>query len=167
MRYLLIDRIQRLECNKEIVAIKNVALSEDIYADHFFGSPVMPGALLIESLAQAGTALLEVSANYRKKALLAMVDKAKFRCFVRPGDQLFVTATIRSLENDHARIDGKIHVSDRLAMDAELTFVFKNAEEIYPPRVKFLVETLYDVWLKDAQLLGLDQTREGEKGLDA
>jgi hypothetical protein len=74
---------------------------------------------------------------------------------------------MRSLENDHARIDGKIHVSNRLAMDAELTFVFKNAEEIYPPRVKFLVETLYDVWLKDAQLLGLDQTREGEKGLDA
>src|SRR6266852_5738821 len=142
MRYLLIDRIQRLECNKEVVAIKNVALSEDIYLDHFFGSPIMPGALLIESLAQAGTALLEVSANYRKKALLVMVQKAKFRCLVRPGDQLFVTAAIRSLENDHARIDGKIHVSDRLAMDAELTFVLKNAEEFYSPRVKFLVETI-------------------------
>jgi 3-hydroxyacyl-[acyl-carrier-protein] dehydratase len=167
MRYLLIDRIRRLECNKEIVAIKNVALSEDIYTDHFFGSPVMPGALLIESLAQAGTALLEVSANYRKKALLVMVDKAKFRCLVRPGDQLIVTATMRSLENAHARLDGKIQVADRLAMDAELTFVLKNAEEFYPPRVKFLVETLYDVWLKDAQLLGLDQTRQGEKGLDA
>lgn len=167
MRYLLIDRIQRLECNKEIVAIKNVALSEDIYTDHFFGSPVMPGALLIESLAQAGTALLEVSANYRKKALLVMVDKAKFRSLVRPGDQLIVTATVRSLENGHARLDGKIHVSDRLATDAELTFVLKNAEEFYPPRVKFLVDTLYEVWLKDAQLLGLDQTREGEKGLNA
>jgi len=167
MRYLLIDRIQRLECNKEIVAIKNVALSEDIYADHFFGSPVMPGALLIESLAQAGTALLEVSANYTKKALLVMIEKAKFRCLVRPGDQLIVTATVRSLEGDHARIEGRIHVSDRLVTDAGLTFVLKNAEEFYSPRIKFLVETLYDVWLKDAQLLGLDQTREREKGLDA
>ena len=167
MRYLLIDRIQRLECNKEIAAIKNVALSEDIYSDHFFGSPVMPGALLIESLAQAGTALLEVSAKYRKKALLVMVEKAKFRCLVRPGDQLFVTAAILSLENDQARIDGWIHVSDRLVMEAGLTFILKSAEEFYSPRIKFLVETLYDVWLKDAQLLGFDQKRNGEEKLNA
>ena len=160
MRYLLIDRVQRLECNKEVVAIKGVALSEDVYSDHFFGSPIMPGALLIESLAQAGTALLEVSANYRKKALLVMVDRAKFRRLVRPGDQLLVTATMRSLENDHARIEGKIHVSDRVVTEAELTFVLKNSEEFYSPRVKFLVEALYDVWLKDAQLLGFDRREE-------
>lgn len=166
MRYLLIDRIQRLECNKEVVAIKSVALSEDVYADHFFGSPVMPGALLIESLAQAGTALLEVSAHYRKKALLVMVDRAKFRRLVRPGDQLFVTATMHSLENDHARINGAIHVSDRLAMDAELTFALKDAEEFYAPRVKFLVQALYDVWLKDAEVLGL-HLKQGEEKLDA
>ena len=167
MRYLLIDRIQRLECNKELVAIKNVALSEDVFADHFWGSPVMPGALLIESLAQASTALLEVSASYRKKALLVMVDRAKFRRLVCPGDQLLVTATMRSLEHDNARIDGKIHVSDRLAMNAELTFVLKDVEEFYSPRVKFLVETIYDVWLKDAQLLGLDQKLKEEEKLDA
>jgi 3-hydroxyacyl-[acyl-carrier-protein] dehydratase len=157
MRYLLIDRIQRLECNKEVVAIKSVALSEDIYSDHFVGSPVMPGALLIESLAQAGTALLEVSANFTKKALLVIVNRAKFRRLVRPGDQLFVTATMHSLENSYARIDGKIHVSDRLVMDAELVFVLRNAEEFYSPRAKFLVETMYDVLLRDAQIAGLDQ----------
>jgi 3-hydroxyacyl-[acyl-carrier-protein] dehydratase len=100
MRYLLIDRIQRLECNKEVVAIKNVSLSEDIYADHFFGSLVMPGALLIESLAQAGTALLEVSANYGKKALLVMVDRAKFRCLIRPGDQLSVTCAVQIFNHE-------------------------------------------------------------------
>ena len=58
MRYLLIDHIERLECNKEIVAIKNVALSEDVYSDHFFGAPVMPGAFLIESLAQYSALLV-------------------------------------------------------------------------------------------------------------
>lgn len=157
MRYLLIDRIQRLECNKEVVAIKSVALSEDVYSDHFVGAPVMPGALLIESLAQAGTALLEVSANLTKKAILIIVNRAKFRRLVRPGDQLFVTATVRSLENSHARIDGEIHVSNRLVMDAELVFVLKNADEYYPPRTRSLVETMYDVWLKDAQIAGLDQ----------
>jgi 3-hydroxyacyl-[acyl-carrier-protein] dehydratase len=67
MRYLLLDRIVRLERNKEIQAIKNVTLSEDVYTEHFFGFPVMPGALQIECLAQAGTALLEVSESYQKQ----------------------------------------------------------------------------------------------------
>jgi enoyl-[acyl-carrier protein] reductase III len=70
MRYLLIDRIVRLEFNQQMLAIKNVALSEDVYSEHFVGFPVMPGALLIEALAQAGTALLEVSANLKKKETL-------------------------------------------------------------------------------------------------
>jgi 3-hydroxyacyl-[acyl-carrier-protein] dehydratase len=166
MRYLLIDRIERLECNKEIVAIKNVALSEDVYADHFFGSPVMPGALLIESMAQAGTALLEVSASFKKKALLIMVERAKFRCLVRPGDQLLVRATIRSLENDHARIDGEIRTSSRVVMDSQLTFGLKDADEFYTPRIKFLVEAHYDVWLKGATLVGLDRGGQGEKQPD-
>jgi 3-hydroxyacyl-[acyl-carrier-protein] dehydratase len=157
MRYLLIDRIERMECNQRVVAIKNVALSEDVFSEHFIGSPVMPGALLIESLAQAGTALLEVSARYRKKALLVMVDKAKFRSLVRPGDQLLVTATMRSLEPEYARIDGTIHVSGRLVMDAQLTFAVKGAEEFYPPQVRFLVDALYKVWLRDATLVGIDE----------
>jgi FabA-like domain len=67
MRYLFLDRILHLERNKQIAAIKNVTLSEDVYADHFFGSPITPGALLIECLAQAGTTLLEVSLHYRSK----------------------------------------------------------------------------------------------------
>ena len=103
MRYLLIDRIQRLEFNKRILAIKNVALSEDIYSDHFFGFPVMPGALLIESVAQAGTALLEVSANYKKKALLIIVEQAKFRSLVQPGDQRAIFANRLSFDNHSAQ----------------------------------------------------------------
>ncbi len=85
MRYLLIDRIQQVEFEKQLLAIKNVALSEDVYSEHFFGFPVMPGALLIECLAQAGTALLEISSDFKKKALLVMVEHAKFRRFVHPG----------------------------------------------------------------------------------
>ena len=68
MRYLFIDRIKTIECNKSITAIKNVALSEDVFIDHFIGYPVMPGALQIETVAQAATALLEVSANFKIKS---------------------------------------------------------------------------------------------------
>ena len=84
MRYLLIDKIKQLELNKQITAIKNVALSEDVFTDHFIGYPVMPGALQIEAVAQAATALLEVSANFKVKAILTIVEKVKFRELVKP-----------------------------------------------------------------------------------
>ena len=160
MRYLLIDRIERLEFNKQVLAIKNVSLSEDVYTDHFFGFPVMPGALLIESLAQAGTALLEVSANFRKKAILVIVQQAKFRSLVRPGDQLLISLNMLSHDNDSSQMDGTIHVSGRMVMSGELTFALKNVEEFYPAKTRHLIETVYDIWLKDAQLIGFHETEE-------
>lgn len=154
MRYLLIDRILRLESNKELSAIKSVALSEDIYADHFIGSPVTPGAMLIESLAQAGTALLEYSTQFEKKALLVIVEQAKFRALVRPGDQLRIAVNITSLANDSAQMEGRIHVLDRLVMDAQLTFALKPAVEFYPPKTRHLMEAVYEVWLREAEIIG-------------
>jgi len=160
MRYLLIDRIRRLECNKCIHAIKNVALSEDIYTEHFFGYPVMPGALLVECLAQAGTALLEVSAKFKKKALLVMIDQAKFRCMVRPGDQLTIEANTISVNDDSAQISGSIYVEERLAVSARLSFALKQVDEYYPQKVRHLIETLYDVWLREADLIGVSIQRD-------
>ncbi len=158
MRYLFIDRILRLEANKQIIAIKNVALSDDVFLEHFVGYPVMPGALLIESLAQAGTALLEVSTNFKKKALPIMIDQAKFRALVRPGDQLKITATIVSLDQASAQMDGTIHVAERLVANAKLTFALKEADEFYPPKTRFWVEAVYDFWLKDAELIGVKES---------
>ncbi len=157
MRYLFLDRIQRLEVNKQVLATKNVALSEDVFVDHFVGSPVLPGALLIEALAQAGTALLEVSANFRKKALLVMVEQAKFRVLVQPGDQLSISAEILSIDRQSAQIQGKIHVADRLVMSAHITFSLKDAEEFYPSKTRHLMETIYDYWLKDAEIINVSR----------
>lgn len=156
MRYLLLDRILRIEFNRRIVAVKNVALSEDVFSDHFIGRPVLPGALLIETLAQAGTALLEVSNRIRLKAMLVMVQHAKFRALVRPGDQLRIEAEIVSLEKRTARITGSIYVDGRPVMNGELTFGLRDADEIYPPQFRPLVQALYDIWLTDAEMIGFD-----------
>jgi len=153
MRYLFIDRIQRLEVDKRLVAVKNVALSEDVFFDHFVGHPVMPGALLIECLAQAGTALLEVSANYKKKALLIIVDQAKFRSLVRPGDQLAIAVHLLSGDQASAQMDGTIHVGERLVMNARLTFALKDTDEFYPAKTRHIVEAVYDFWLQDAEII--------------
>jgi 3-hydroxyacyl-[acyl-carrier-protein] dehydratase len=153
MRYFLIDRIERLEINTQITAVKNVTLSEDVFSDHFIGSPVMPGALLIETLAQAGTALLEISVDLKKKALLVMVMRAKFRAIVRPGDQLRVTVTLRSRDNDLAETDCAIHVGDRLVADARLVFSLQDVEQFYSDKVRQIIEAGYDMLLRDAQVI--------------
>ena len=153
MRYLQIDRVLRLERNKSILAIKNVTLSEDVYSDHFVGFPVMPGALMIEAAAQAGTALLEVSGNFQQKALLAMVDRAKFRSMVRPGDQLYIEANLSGEIKEVAQIIVEIHVGESLVMDAKLIFTLQPSEQFYPQKTRHLVETVYDIWLDGAELI--------------
>jgi 3-hydroxyacyl-[acyl-carrier-protein] dehydratase len=158
MRYLFIDRIQELEVNKSILASKNIALSEDIFADHFLGFPVMPGALLIECLAQAGTALLEVSSNHKKKAILAIVEQAKFRQFVCPGDQLSIFLNIVSSDDNVAQLDGTIRVKDVLTVNARLTFTLQDPSQIYTAKTRYFIESLYEFWLRDAKVIGLSES---------
>jgi len=154
MRYLLIDKIISLEVNDNIVALKNVALSEDIFTDHFIAYPVMPGALIIESFAHAGTALLEISSDYKTKALMVMVERAKFRKFVHPGDQLIVKMNILSQDSESARLAGVVYVNEDAVADARMVFVKQDPATIYTPKTRFLMETMYEVWLRDAVITG-------------
>lgn len=160
MRYLFIDKIKTLECNKRITAIKNVAMSEDVFTDHFTGYPVMPGALMIEAAAQAATALLEVSANFKIKALLTIVEKAKFRRIVRPGDQLMITVNIISMQNDSALLEGIINVNDNLVMDGRFVFNLKQTDVFYPLKTRVFIESIYDFWLEGAELTGFENRKE-------
>jgi len=156
MRYLLMDRVIRLERDKSIRAIKNVTLAEDVFADHFLGFPVMPGALMIEVAAQAGTALLEVSGGFKNKALLAMVDRAKFRSMVRPGDQLSIEAALSGRIDETAQIHGELRVGETLVMDARLVFTLQPSEQFYPEKTRHLVDTAYNIWLEGAELIGFE-----------
>lgn len=153
MRYLMIDRVERVERRRRITAVKNLSLSEDFFADHFVGTPVMPGALLIESLAQATTALLEISDDHRHKALLIMVERAKFRALVRPPDQLRIEVEIVSWDGDVARVDGTISCRDRVVADARLVFNMADAEQFYPGAVRAVVDIGYRTLLRDAVIV--------------
>jgi len=157
LRYFLIDRVVSLEKYSCISAIKNVALSEDIFTDHFPGKPVMPGAMQIEALAQAGTILLEASSGLQQKALLIMVNDAKFRHIVRPGDQLSVLSTIVSRDDHLARLSGEIICEGKTVTNASLTFALKPFEEIYHPRLHQFAQLLYASLLEDAKLTNLSR----------
>ena len=101
MRFILIDRITRWEAGKTATAVKNVALSEDFFDDHFPNKPILPGVLMLEGMAQLSGLLLEEAVfeqyDQRLKALLSQVAKAKFRSPVYPGDRLAYTAEIVSI----------------------------------------------------------------------
>ena len=92
--FLLIDRVvsMTMEPEKRLKAIKNVTINEPFFAGHFPGNPVMPGVLIIESMAQAAGMLANLDASLNGKTgelyYLVKVDKAKFSQVVQPGDQL-------------------------------------------------------------------------------
>ncbi|MCL5051628.1 3-hydroxyacyl-ACP dehydratase FabZ [Acidithiobacillus acidisediminis] len=95
--FLLVDRILEIEIGKRLRAIKNVTMNEPHFQGHFPDFPVMPGVLIIESLAQAAAILAFVSEDkYGENAAVyfAGIDKARFRRPVTPGDQLILSAEV-------------------------------------------------------------------------
>ncbi len=101
MRFLLIDRITEWEPGKHACAVKNVALSEDFFDDHFPMKPIMPAVLIIEGMAQLSGLLIEegvrMESRRNVKALMSIIEKAKFRRPVYPGDKLVYHAEIGSV----------------------------------------------------------------------
>src|SRR3970040_2928739 len=86
----LVDAVVQHEAGRRLVAAKNVTVSEEFFQGHFPGTPLMPGVLMIEALAQAAALLLfeRESSAANAQAYLRGVDNAKFRRQVVPGDRL-------------------------------------------------------------------------------
>jgi len=95
--FLLVDRVEALEPNRFLRALKNVSINEPYFEGHFPGFPVMPGVLIIEALAQAAALLAFVSEEKygeQEAVYFAGIDKARFRKPVVPGDQLILLAEV-------------------------------------------------------------------------
>jgi 3-hydroxyacyl-[acyl-carrier-protein] dehydratase len=130
VRYVLLDRITTLEPPELARGIKCVSLSDDIFVDHFPGHPVMPGVLVLEALAQLAGVLLEATMRSRARtdlhALLTMIDRAKFRHMVRPGDRLELEARVLAVNEDGGQAQGWARVDGGVAAEAQLTFAFAH-----------------------------------------
>jgi len=125
--FLLVDRIDELEPGKRAVGIKNVSINEPFFQGHFPGYPVMPGVLIIESMAQVGAvALLSMPEMGRKLALFAGIDGVRFRRQVVPGDQLQLEVEILKLKGPVGKGRGVARVGGQLAAEAELLFALQD-----------------------------------------
>ena len=120
--FLLVDAIEEMEPKKRIVGIKNVTINEHFFQGHFPSQPVMPGVLIIESMAQTGGVLLlnEVPDRDQKLIYFVAIDNARFRRPVVPGDQLKLELTVASCRGTFCKLEGRATVNGELAAEATL-----------------------------------------------
>ncbi len=120
--FVLVDRIVEHDPAGRLVAAKNVTGSEDFFQGHFPGQPVMPGVLILESLAQtAGIWLLKTAPDPRAVEIRVVgFDDTKFRRPVVPGDQLELEVRLVHRRGDLVRFKGEVRVGDARAAEARL-----------------------------------------------
>ncbi len=122
--FLMVDRVIAFEPRKKIVALKNVTVNEDYFNGHFPQQPVMPGVLIIESLAQAaGLVMLHEEEHRGKIPFFTGIDKARFRRPVIPGDQLRLEVEVLRIKGNVGKVQGKALVEGEVVAEAELMFV--------------------------------------------
>ena len=128
--FLMVDKIEELEPGKKVVGIKNVTINEEFFQGHYPDHPIMPGVLIVESMAQIGGFLMHhsIDDSGEKLPFFAGIDKAKFRKPVKPGDRLRVKAEVIRLRNRIAKISAKSYVEDQLVAEAELLFAIQDKE---------------------------------------
>jgi UDP-N-acetylglucosamine acyltransferase len=118
----LVDAVTEHEPGKRLVAVKNVTVNEDFFQGHFPGTPLMPGVLMIETLAQVATLLLVHGPDGKPSghAYLRGVDDAKFRRQVVPGDRLRLEVTLGARRSKLARAHAVASIGDAVVAEAEL-----------------------------------------------
>ncbi len=126
--FLLVDRITEFEDGKRIVGIKNVTINEPFFQGHFPGHPIMPGVLILESMAQVGGiyAFLAKEVGENQVTYFLGIDKAKFRKPVLPGDVLQLELELLKTRRGIYCFKGRALVDGKLVAEAELKATFMD-----------------------------------------
>ncbi|TDT43187.1 3-hydroxyacyl-[acyl-carrier-protein] dehydratase [Halospina denitrificans] len=122
--FLLVDRVTDVEKGEYIVGLKNVSINEHYFEGHFPQKRIMPGVMIIESMAQLSGVLGFVTVG-RSPAdgfthYFAGCNKARFKRQVVPGDQLVIRSTLLADKHNIWKFDCKAWVGDDLACAAEI-----------------------------------------------
>jgi 3-hydroxyacyl-[acyl-carrier-protein] dehydratase len=124
--FLLVDKVTEMTERENIIAYKNISISEPVFQGHFPGHPIYPGVMILEGMAQAGGILALKSSELtdeeiKQKVIYFMsIDGAKFRSPVKPGDKLEYRIKVLKLRKNLIVLEGKAYVDDKLVSEAKL-----------------------------------------------
>lgn len=121
---LLVDRVESLDPDKGIVAIKAVTINEPFFQGHFPGRPIMPGVLIVEALAQAAGVLAVEAlglAGSGKLVYFMAIEAAKFRQPVEPGVLLRLEVEFVQKRASVCKFAGRATIDGKLAAEANFT----------------------------------------------
>lgn len=130
--FLLVDRILEMRGDEFGIGLKNVTINEPFFQGHFPGTPVMPGVLQIEGMAQTAGAMCMAARQVNEEpqgVYFMAIDKAKFRRIVTPGDQLFYHVTKLRQRFNVWKYHGEARVNGDVVAEAVVTAMITNRNE--------------------------------------
>jgi UDP-3-O-[3-hydroxymyristoyl] N-acetylglucosamine deacetylase/3-hydroxyacyl-[acyl-carrier-protein] dehydratase len=129
--FLLVDKIIEVEGDTRIKGVKNVTFNEQFFQGHFPSTPIMPGVLIVEAMAQVSGLLFAQRLEHTGKlAMLLSMDNVKLRKAVVPGDQLILIAETVRLRRRTAHCRCRAMVGDVVAAEAEIKFILVDDENV-------------------------------------
>lgn len=130
--FLLIDKVTEIVINESITGIKSVTFNEPFFPGHFPGYPVMPGVLILESMAQSAACLV----SYQDKSLSSNnlvfftgIEKAKFRKPVTPGNELILKINLISNKRSFYKFNGEAFIQNELVASADFSAMLVNEKK--------------------------------------
>ena len=128
--FLLIDRVTELEPGVRAVAEHTFTGKEWYQAGHFPGNPIVPGVILVESMAQSATVMAMSLPEYRDGlGLFAGIEEMKFKRMVKPGDTARFEAVVDKMRRGFARVNVKTFVGDELAAEGTIIAIFQPSKK--------------------------------------
>ena len=127
---LLVDRVLEIDGDRRALGVKNVTINEPFFQGHYPGTPIMPGVLIVEAMAQLSGVLIGQSLEQvGKLPIMLSLDRVKLRRTVTPGDQLILEAEAVRIRSRIAHMRCRAWVAEEVAAEAEVKFMLVDDDQ--------------------------------------